>query len=261
MLLRSRTTPPTTLANNNNGGHRLQPLPLTTTEDISPRALCCPPAQPRSPYWTRQSLLGPARPTRPSPSTSQRHLPPPPRLARCPLPPCRGLSGTLPCLLPLRHGRPPALPRRLRRRGLGAPPVTRAAAPQRPGIPPHFFFYTALLRPAAPGSIRTTNAWLPSWAPTTLGPHAHGTRPCGPGRGHSFQTRVTSPWSRYALRTAPTRTLPSGLPLTTWSRPHGPSRPTRVPALSRTLTVTSPRPGSAPRHLPDSDAPDLRGSP
>ena len=85
-------------------------------------------------------------------------------------------------------------------------------------------------------------------------------RPCGPGRGHSFQTRVTSPWSRYALRTAPTRTLPSGLPLTTWSRPHGSSRPTRVPALSRTLTVTSPSPGSAPRHLLDSDAPDPRGS-
>ena len=157
----------------------LQPLPLTTTEDISPRALCCPPAQPRSPYWTRQSLLGPARPTRPSPSTSQRHLPPPPRLAHYPLPPCRGLSGTLPCLLPLRHGRPPALPRRLRRRGLGAPPVTRAAAPQRPGIPPHFFFYTALLRPAAPGSIRTINAWLPSWARPHSGPHAHGSGPAG----------------------------------------------------------------------------------
>ena len=46
-------------------------------------------------------------------------------------------------------------------------------------IPPHFFFYTALLRTAAPGSIRTINAWLPSWAPTTLGPHAHGSGPAG----------------------------------------------------------------------------------
>jgi hypothetical protein len=125
----------------------------------------------------------------------------------------------------------------------------------------HGYTRSGLLRPAAPGSIRTINAWLPSWAPTTLGPRAHGTRPCGPCRGHSFQTRVTSPWSRYALRTAPTRTLPSGLSLTTWSRPHGSSRPTRVPALSRKLTVTSPRPGSAPRHLPDSDAPGPHGSP
>jgi hypothetical protein len=95
----------------------------------------------------------------------------------------------------------------------------------------------------------TSSFLLPSWAPTALGPHAHGTRPCGPCRGHSFQTPghvlMVS-----ALRTAPTRTLLKRLRLTTWSRPHVSSRPTRVPALTRTLTVTSPRPGSAPRHLP-----------
>jgi hypothetical protein len=107
----------------------------------------------------------------------------------------------------------------------------------------------------------TSSFLLSSWAQTTLGPHAHGTRPCGPCHGHSFLLRVTPPWSRYALRTAPTRTLPKRLHLTTWSRPHGSSRPTRAPALTRTITVTSPRPGSAPRHLPDSDAPDPRGSP
>ena len=113
-------------------------------------------------------------------------------------------------------------------------------------------------------SMHAFHTNLPSYAsfmgPTTLGPPRPRLRPCGPCRGHSFQTRVTSPWSRYAPCTAPTRTLPSGLSLTTWSRPHGSSRPSRVPALSRTLMVTSPRPGSAPRHLPDSDSPDPRGS-
>jgi hypothetical protein len=123
-----------------------------------------------------------------------------------------------------------------------------------------FTFVSVCVNPSCMPPTLTSPPLLPSRAPTTLGPHAHGTRPCGPCHGHSFQTRVTSPWSRCALRTAPTRTLPSGPPLTTWSRPHGSGRPTRVPALSRTLTVTSPRPGSAPRHLPDSDAHDLRGS-
>jgi hypothetical protein len=122
-------------------------------------------------------------------------------------------------------------------------------------------FVSVCVNPSGMPPTLTFSSLLSSWAPTSLGPHAHGTRPCGPGRGHSFQTRVTSPWSRCALRTAPTRTLPSGPPLTTWSRPHGSGRPTRAPALSRTHTVTSPCPGSALRHLPDSDAHDLRGSP
>jgi hypothetical protein len=76
-----------------------------------------------------------------------------------------------------------------------------------------------------------------------------------------FKPRVTSPWSRYALRAAPTRTPLKWPHLTTWSRPHSPSLPTLGPALTRTNTVTCPQPGPAPRHLPDSDAPDLYGSP
>ncbi len=54
--------------------------------------------------------------------------------------------------------------------------------PGSPTIPP--LYYTALLCPAAPASILTANGWLPSWASTTLGPHAHSIRPYGPCRGH-----------------------------------------------------------------------------
>jgi hypothetical protein len=76
-----------------------------------------------------------------------------------------------------------------------------------------------------------------------------------------FKPQVTSPWSRYAQRTAPTRKPIKGPHLTTWSHPHGSGQPTLGTAPTRTSMVTSPQPGPPQRHLPDSDAPDLHGSP
>jgi hypothetical protein len=109
----------------------------------------------------------------------------------------------------------------------------------------------------------TSSFLLPSWASTTLRPHAHGTRPCGPCRGHSFQLETPGHVPMVTLCPAhgPDSDASQAARLTTRSRPHGSSRPTRVPALTRTNTVTSPQPGPAPRHLPDSDASDLHDSP
>jgi len=239
--------PPTTLAINNNGGHistgsmlSAGPAPIAIL-DTPIAARACPANSPFAvDFATTPAAAAPARPL--PPATLQgpfgdAALPAPP-------PTRQTASASTPTLPPWawRSARDP------RRRSSAA----RDPSP-------------LLLLHSAPTSrcarVHPDHQCLASFmGPTTLGPPRPRLRPCGPCRGHSFQTRVTSPWSRYAPCTAPTRTLPSGLSLTTWSRPHGSSRPTRVPALSRTLTVTSPRPGSAPRHLLDSDAPDPRGS-
>jgi hypothetical protein len=157
----------------------------------------------------------------------------------------RNLPGALPRRLTLRHGRSPAHPRRPCRRGLGAPPVTRTTATRRPGITTQL----SLLLHRAPSSrcalhsapssrpIRTTHAWLSSWAPTTLGPHAHGTRPCGPCRGHSFQTQ-------------------GHVPMVTLCPEHGPDpdAPKRPPFDH---LVTSPR--TKPAHSGPGPVPDAHG--
>ena len=213
--------PPTTLAINNIGGHistgsklSAGPAPIAIL-DTPIAARACPANSPFAvDLATTPAAAAPARPL--------------------PLPPCGGLSGTLPCLLPLRHGRPPALPRRLRRRGLGAPPVTRAAAPRRPG------------------SLPTSSFTQRSYVPLRQGPSGPSMLGFLHGPDHTRAPTPTAP----ALRAVPRSLLsnPGHVPMVTLRPVHGPDPDAPKRPLFDHL-VTSPRikPAlSGPGPIPDS---------